>query len=373
MKKHFVKIIGLSVLSLAILTGCAGSGAKTPATPVPDPTPSVDAKTLSAVKATEAPAVDGKSSEAFWASAPEMKLTLSNAGALQGGTGGKFENGSTEVTMKAAYDAENIYMLYQYKDATESKSRGPWVLEGGKLVKKPYKTDYEDKLAINWNINNTTKDFNEAGCTVTCHTATDKEGKPVMKHWTNTEGEVLDMWHWKYVRQNSLYGPDKPGLMHDQFMDSVRYDPADEKTKGAGRHADPGEKEYVDNVTDDKSAPKLVFDGPPLNGNPYVIVEGLDKTKPFTADYIKTMKEGDIIPGPIAKQITGDPADIKAKGVWANGVWTIEISRKLKTTSDKDVQFDDLAKSYSFAVAAFDNSQIGHAYENLVHKLVFKQ
>ncbi|WP_291299854.1 hypothetical protein [Desulfosporosinus sp. BICA1-9] len=37
----------------------------------------------------------------------------------------------------------------------------------------------------------------------------------------------------------------------------------------------------------------------------------------------------------------------------------------MKTTSAKDIQFDDLAKTYSFAVAAFDNSQIGYAYENL--------
>ena len=28
----------------------------------------------------------------------------------------------------------------------------------------------------------------------------------------------------------------------------------------------------------------------------------------------------DFIPGPIAKQITGDPADIKANGKWENGV-----------------------------------------------------
>ncbi len=371
MKKHLVKIIGLSVLSLAILTGCAG--AKTTPTPTPTPAPVADTKTLTAVKASAAPTVDGKASEDYWGNAPVMKTTLSNAGALQAGTGGKYDNGSTEVSMKAAYDAENIYMLIQYKDATESKSRGPWVLEGGKLVKKPYNTDYEDKFAINWNIKDSTKDFNDAGCTITCHAATDKDGKPVMKHWTNAENELLDMWHWKYVRQNSLFGPDKPGLMHDQFMDSVKYDPADAKTASAGRHADPGEKEYVDNVTDDKSAPKLVFDGAALNGNPYVIVDGLDKTKPFTADYIKTMKEGDFIPGPIAKQITGDPADIKAKGKWENGVWTIEVSRKLKTTSAKDVQFDDLAKTYAFAVAGFDNSQIGHAYENLVHKLAFKQ
>ncbi len=370
MKKHLAKILGLTVLSLAIVTGCAGT--KTTPTPAPNPAPVADAKTLTAVKTTAAPTLDGKASEAFWASAPEMKVTLSNGGALQGGTGGKFVDGKTEVSMKATYDAENIYMLLQYKDPTDSKARGPWILEGGKLVKKPYTELYEDKLAINWNINNSVKDFNDAGCTVTCHAATDKDGKAVTKHWTNAENETLDMWHWKYVRQNSLFGPDKPGLMHDQFMDSVKYDPADDTKKGAGRHSDPGDKEYVDNMTDDKSAPKLVLDGEALNGNPYVIVDGLDKSKPFTADYIKTMKEGDFIPALIAKQITGDPADIKAKGKWENGVWTLEISRKLKTSSDKDVQFDDLAKTYSFGVAAFDNSQIGHAYENLVHKLAFK-
>ena len=370
MKKHLAKFIGLSVLSLVVVTGCGGTE---PKTATPTPAPVTDAKTLTAVKTTAAPTLDGKSSEALWASAPEMKVTLSNGGTLQGGTGGKFDNGNTEVTMKATYDAENLYMLLQYKDPTDSKARGPWVLEGGKLVKKPYTELYEDKLGINWNINNSVKDFNEAGCTVTCHTATDKGGKTVTKHWTNAENEKLDMWHWKYARMNSLFGPDKPALMHDQFMDNVKYDPADDKTKNAGRHADPGDKEYVDNVTDDKTAPKLVLDGEALNGNPYVIVDGLDKTKPFTVDYIKTMKEGDFIPALIAKQITGDPADIKAKGKWENGVWTLEISRKLITTSDRDVQFDDLAKTYSFGVAAFDNSQIGHAYQNAAQKLIFKK
>jgi len=372
MKKHLAKIIGLAVLSVAVLAGCASKPDTTP-TPAPAPAPATDTNTLSSVKTTEAPSIDGKSSEGFWGNAPEIKFSLSNAGALQGGTGGKFDNGSTEVSMKSAYDAENVYFLLQYKDPTDSQARGPWILEGGKLVKKPYNEFYEDKLAINWNIKDSTKDFNTAGCAVACHVATDKEGKSVTKHWTNAENELLDMWHWKYVRQNSLFGPDKPGLMHDQFMDAVKYDPNDAAKSGGGRHADPGAKEYEDNVNADKSAPKLVFDGAPTNGNPYVIVDGLDKTKPFTLDYIKTMKEGDFIPGPIAKQITGDPADIKAKGKWENGVWTLEISRKLKTTSDKDIQFDDLAKTYSFAVAAFDNSQIGHAYENTVQKLTFKQ
>ena len=384
MKKSLAKIIGLLVVvgSLAV-TGCSSQPASKEAakpaanTPAPTAAPAADDKTLTAIKTTTAPTLDGKSSESFWATAPELKVSLAGAATLQGGTGGKFDNGKTDVTMKASYDAENLYVLLQYKDPTESQQRGPWKLEGGKLVKQGYRAGagwYEDKFGINWNINDSVKDFNTVGCSVTCHATADKDGKALNKHWTNAASEMLDTWHWKSVRQNTLFGPDKPGLMHDQFMDNVNYNPADAaKTDSAGRHSDPGDKEYADNVNDDKSAPKLVLDGAALNGDPFVIVNGLDKTKPYTADYLKTMKEGDFIPGLIAKQITGDPADIKVKGKWENGVWTLEIARKLKTTSDKDIQFADLAKTYYFALAAFDNSQIGHAYQNGAQKLVFKQ
>jgi hypothetical protein len=365
------------LLTLIFVVGCSQTS-QTAKTPQPEPQkqetkPAVDKGTLTAVKTTSAPKIDGKADESFWANAPEMSIELSNAGVTQGGTGGKYNNGSTTVSTKAVYDAENLYMLLKWKDPTESSARGPWILEKGKLVSKPYNEYYEDKFAIAWNINDSVKGFNEQGCLITCHAATDKEGKTITKHWTNAPGELLDTWHWKMVRQNSLNGPDKPGLMHDQYWDDRKYDANNPDTSSAGRRTDPGPKEYEENKNADKTAPKLVHDGPPINGNPYVIVEGLDKTKPFTEDYLKGMKEGDFIPGAIAKQISGsDAADILVKGKYDNGMWTLEIQRKLKTTSDKDIQFTDLSKNYTFAMAGFDNSQIGHAYEMTTHKLVFK-
>lgn len=370
-RKFFV----FSTLLLFVVSGCTQQAPPItpPQTGQPGTTPVAGKNSLTVIKTTTAPTIDGKASEDFWGNAPEMTATLSNAGITQGGTGGKYENGSTTVSAKAVYDSENLYLLLRFKDPTESKARGPWILEGGKLVSKAYNEYYEDKFAILWNIKDSVKGFNEQGCMITCHAATDKEGKAISKHWTNASGEILDMWHWKMVRQNTLNGPDKPGLMHDQYMDDRKYDPNNPDTSSAGRKTDPGTKEYEENKNESKTAPKLVFDGPPVNGNPYIIVDGLDKTKPFTPDYIKTMKEGDFIPGAIAKKISGDPADISAKGKWENGMWTLEIQRKLKTPSDKDIQFDDLTKQYTFAMAGFDNSQIGHAYEMSTHKLVFKQ
>ncbi|MHB1128278.1 MAG: ethylbenzene dehydrogenase-related protein [Bacillota bacterium] len=377
------KIWTLVLILTLLVVGVACNRNVTPKQPKPKGNVQTEKPTgtgldLVAVKATQAPAIDGTVDDG-WKAAEAIKVPLAAAGTI--GPGGEFDNGRTEVMLKAMYDADSVYMLLQWDDPTDSKARGPWVKENGNLVKKSYDEFYEDKLAVNWNINNSVNSFQTQGCVVTCHATSftdDRSGKTIIKHYTNGADERLDMWHWKRTRQNDLFGADKPGLMHDQFMDNVTFDPTNKDTKSAGRHADPSEpkKEYEDNVTGDSQdplQPKVVVDGPPASGNPYVIIEGLDKTKPFNPNMVQQMKDGDFIPGLIAKQISGDAADIKAKGKFENGRWTLEIQRKLETGSDKDVQFTDLDKKYYFGVAAFDNSQIGHAYQTTVANLTFKK
>ena len=46
---------------------------------------------------------------------------------------------------------------------------------------------------------------------------------------------------------------------------------------------------------------------------------------------------------------------------WAAGTHTSEVSRKLVTGSNFDVQFSDLNAAYGFGFAAFDNAQVQHA------------
>jgi len=49
----------------------------------------------------------------------------------------------------------------------------------------------------------------------------------------------------------------------------------------------------------------------------------------------------------------------------------LEFTRKLKTGSQYDVQFDDLSKQYAFGVAVFDNAQVRHAFATGPNKLAF--
>lgn len=358
-RKRLVAAVTVALFALA-LSGCGQKSE--PAKPASQA--AGNGKVVTAVKTTKAPGIDGVADE-VWNSAQAAKAALTGAGNL--GPGGKFNNGSTNVTVKALYDDKNIYMLYEWEDATDSQTRGSWVKQGDKLVKTPYNTNYEDKFGVIWSNSDTNKEFNEKGCATSCHDtgAKNKDGKPILKHWTASADEILDTWHMKVTRHNTLNGPDKPGIMHDQFHDNVLFDPNNPKTKGAGRHSDPDAKEYDDNRTgpsnDDPGMPKFVFDGAPVNGSKYVIVDGIDKVKPFTADMIAAMKEGDTIPGLTVYAQNKDAGDIKAKAKWANGKWTMEIQRPLTTESKFDVQFADLGKTYNFALSAFDNSQIGHA------------
>ena len=374
-KRIVVALIAMVVLTIS---GCAMlKGAKDKVQE--QPKAQVDADTLQAVKVKAPIVIDGKADE--WANIPEIQIPLRGAGEI--GPGGKFTDGKTTVKIKSQYDGENVYFVATWDDPTQSIERGPWVYENGKWVKKGYDTHYEDKFAMQWNINDTIKGFNElkgekAGCMVSCHATgifDEKTGKEIKKKYNNAPGELSDMWHWKLVRTNDNQGKDKPGQFHDQYTDATPYKAPDGTiTPAAGRKGDPGNKEYTDNTVGETGKegymPKVVVDGQPAVSK-YVIVDGIDKVKSF--DPMAPAKEGDVIPGLIAYKMTGDNGNITAKGLWKDGKWTLEWSRKLVTGSQYDVAFDDLKKTYYFGVAGFDNSQIGHAYHTGAKKFVFEQ
>ena len=84
--------------------------------------------------------------------------------------------------------------------------------------------------------------------------------------------------------------------------------------------------------------------------------------------FVDTFKTGNIVPGVVISPFKGSRADIRAKGVWKNGQWTLEIKRALVTTCEKaeiqDVQLKDLNKAYYFGLAVFHNTQINHLYHD---------
>ena len=197
-----------------------------------------------------------------------------------------------------------------------------------------------------WNIGNSIKDFNTKGCGVSCHVG---QGKPYGNKYTASEGELGDMWHMKGMRTLPL------GKVDDQYLDHTRYDK--DKSPNAGRKSDPGGPEY-ENIKVVNGKPEFMNkDGLAANaGGSYVVVKGNEV--PFDD---ARFKAGDEVASHFALPAKGDRADINVAARWVNGVWTFEVSRKLVTGSKLDVQFDDLAKSYFFGVAAFDNAQVRHA------------
>ncbi len=307
------------------------------------------AKKVVAAPPTE-PALSGA-----WKDAPALTVRVLGGKNLPGG--------ATDVTLRAVYTGDTLYFLVQYKDATQSFHRSPWVKQADGSWKKLTDPDdkggdnnkyYEDKMAMIWNINSPA--FEQKGCMAACHTG---EGKPFGNKYLPNPGERADIWHWKSVRTGTV------GQVDDQYLDDTRYDPV--KAQEAGRKSDPKTGGgYVDNVSDDKKGPKWA-----LKGNkpapPYWILDA--EKEPFDDSKYRA---GDEVPGIIVAPFTGDRADIGVKSVWKDGVWTLVFWRKLVTNSEYDVQFNDMKKPYAFGVAVFDNAQVRHAYTPGVLKLTFE-
>jgi hypothetical protein len=343
---------GSAVVSLILLVGAPPASAQ---------------KALVSIKTDQAPTLDG-TVDPGWEKAPAYKIKLGEhpykPETYKGIT-------KTDVTLKSMHDKENIYFLVQWEDPTESLERGPWVKQAdGKWAQRKNrdKTDhentyYEDKMAFFWNIG--AKGFDKKGCDVACHKARDGkiagiEDKSPGRKYTEGAGETIDMWHWKAVRSNPV------GQIDDQYVDDTK-DPKKNANWGRKSDARTGGG-YEDNVNKDKTGPAWMSKTP--SANRYWILAD-EKT-----EFVDTFKPGDVVPGIVVAPFDGSRGDIAAKGVWKNGVWTVEIRRKLVTTGDKvkeqDVQFDDLKKTYYFGVSVFDNTAINHTYHEGVHRLTFK-
>ena len=332
------------------------------AVPEPEPTAAPAAEelprdTVIAVKTDADPVLDGVGDDAGWANAPVASFEV-NKGA---------NSGETVIDIQSIYTDEMIHFLVSWADPTESFVRSPWVKQADGTWAKLKDPDdkggdnnlvYEDKMAFIWTINNSIPKFERTGCNTACHTS--KEGDPSAKPYGNkyTDEGMGDIWHWKSVRNLNQ--------LDDQYLDSVQWS-AD--TPEAGRHSDPKEAGgYVDNQTEDKTMPMWMGAADaPKDGAPGYILD--DQKLPFDDSLFVA---GDMIPGIVKSMITGDRGDISASWVYADGKWTLEISRKLVTGSEFDVQFSDLTQPYYFGMAAFDNAQVRHAFMQRPGTLIFK-
>jgi hypothetical protein len=339
---------------------------------------------LESVKAANAPSIDGKADD--WGCLPSFEKEL-NANIVYTPQGSPKEPSypgltTTKVSIKSVYTATDVYFLAQWKDPTrslvrlpwEKQSDGKWTQLANKDSSKHENTYYEDKFALQWNINQ--PEFATQGCMANCHLISDKANANYPgKKYNNAPGQLTDLWHWKSVRT------EPNGQLDDGNV--VYQDPSGMSLNGrvpdaltAGGYKDNNYAGYGASCAGDPTGALGVpcFMGPngsetAINGT-YHIFDSQKQT--FLDKFVK----GDRIAGIITSAFVGSRGDVATKASYDTGTttWTLEMKRSLVTAAGvaEDVQFDDLKKTYHFGVAVFDNTQINHAVHAGVVAFTFR-
>ncbi|MEE8430346.1 MAG: ethylbenzene dehydrogenase-related protein [Candidatus Desulfatibia sp.] len=279
-----------------------------------------------------------------WGEAKEAVFVQEGAGTVEGIW--------FKLKVKSVYTKDKIFFLLKWPDKDLTLNINRWKFTGGKWTK--LKGD-EDRLGMVWPITRVDQ-FASKGCTVFCHH--DSKNKKEWYYSTNSSNEKADLWHWKSVRSNPV------GYTEDGFViDNPSREP------GAGKKRDAGSKTKAkSNLTKDKLKPSHMQDP----AKPASIKGSLLVTEAVEIKDYSIFKEGDEIPGYMLYPVWKDSfADVKAKGVWKDGTWTVMMSRKLKTGNVDDVQFNTRRK-YPFGVAVFDNASRLNSHNSEPLKLQFK-
>jgi hypothetical protein len=79
---------------------------------------------------------------------------------------------------------------------------------------------------------------------------------------------------------------------------------------------------------------------------------------PYTKE-ADTYPVGAIMPNMVLEDLTGDRADVRAKGAWKEGRWTLETRRLLDTRNLYDVAFVPGEPVY-ITVATYNRTQTRH-------------
>lgn len=148
---------------------------------------------------------------------------------------------------------------------------------------------------------------------------------------------VWDVWHWKASRTNPQgYAMDK----------THHYSLTEPQIKAKSHTARGGKTVWIARPEDDGDTVEM---------------------KQAAPGELKGQRVPQYLPG----TPTGSAADVRAKGAWSNGKWTLELSRKLNTGHKDDTAFD-LRRTYGMAVGVFDETGDMDKGSELIH-LVFPE
>jgi len=306
----------------------------------------------------DAPGVDPANVEAIWNSATAISTTVSPMGDNFTGSTTPFP-----VTIKSVVSSTDIYFLVQYADASPNYFNQPLHFKGG-----------DPKAALNWTVDATTyedgvslifedplhmgksgtKTFASDGCTMLCHTSPGVFGDKGM--FSETDGRY-DLWYWHAGKGNgSGYADDKMSIGNPNFG-IVEDDINAEIYHNNAINNSPGYFPYVVAGGSNRNLDKQYF-----------IAE--ETAKPFASGITinpgtsKAWTTDDLVAAyslALPADPTNDYFDVKAKGNYSNGAWTVKFQRKLSTGNANDVSFSH-GNTYPFSFAVHNNNSPGNHY-----------
>ncbi len=199
-----------------------------------------------------------------------------------------------DYEIQCAYGKTQVFMLVKFPDADENRQhkRLSWKADEARYI---VDTQREDTLVLKWNM------------------------EPFITDISISADEVYkaDVWYWKSVRTDHAgFADDKLHIYSDQPL-----------TKGSRVLSKLGRRFYLRRKSDDgrsayKSRSPAGFEEQHLTGYEF-------------------------------REPQGSRADVRAKGQWSNGWWTIEFARDLKTGNADDVQLVT-SRRYQFGVSRYE-------------------
>jgi hypothetical protein len=346
-----VNVALYSILACVIVVVLACSKSSNPSSSSPTQT-SGGFNVTSASVATP-PVVDGDGSDNAWSSAQWTTIHMEGFS----GVSDQFD-----VQLKSVHTATDVYFLVQYPDATEDDIPNKLVFNGGDPANPSNWTNTsagQDGFSFMWDMmlgGKSARDpggkFTDStyGCTAACHTTHSLNN--LESGMFPDSGEV-DIWYWNagttnpqgYADDQYAVGADNNGTGNN----STRGKDGDQEKQFADANYSIGTPTFPDNVAggtnDNLDITKFLWGNSSMQ---------LSATNPMTSAPWKT---GDYVPGWALStpNVLGGEADVQAKGVHANGNWTIEFKRQLQTlNSSTDVEFST-ANSYAFSIAVHNN------------------
>lgn len=203
------------------------------------------------------------------------------------------------IQLKSFHNGQSVFILATYPDSGPSESHKSWFWDAREGVYKPG-GDREDMFVLKWRISGNELSFSPDR--VVPHTA--------------------DIWFWKACRTNPA-----------GFLDDKHQEVTIEKTEDA------------------LELPSDQY------GTLYLRRVG-DAGKSAYEEKIFFEYQGDVLLKYYPRPAEGSRADVRGKGLWKDGRWTIEIQRALDTGHADDVQFSP-GYSYLFAVSLYEMAGVG--------------